>query len=75
MATYEPIQLSGSYGELLAALELDLQLNALTDLQRGTVQQALLADAGRASTAGAALGYLVLKDAKGNTYKIPYHAS
>lgn len=66
---------SMSYGDLLAALRRDLLLNALTDLQQGTVQQALLSDAGRATTVGAALGYLVLTDAKGNLYKIQYFAA
>lgn len=64
-----------TYGDLLAALQNDLQLNIATDALPGSTGSAMIADGLTRATAaaGALAGYLYFTDARGNVYKIPYY--
>lgn len=72
------------YGDLLAALQNDLQLNAATELLHGSVGIAMISDGlvnvATSATGGSATalpanpaGYLYFTDARGSIYKIPYY--
>ena len=74
-----------AYENLLSALRKDLQLDAATDVQHGTVGIALINDgtptaASETEGAAAALqvtpdGYLVLRGPTGTVYKLPFYAA